>query len=63
MVICFTEPWKDGYRGTDDVKLELEISDDILERMNRTMELIGFKDGEELTMSALLRFLDRLEFV
>ena len=43
------------------MKLELEISDDILERMNRTVELIGFKDGEELAISALLRFLDRLE--
>jgi len=44
------------------MKLELEISDDILERVNRTVELIGFKDGEELAISALLRFLDRLEF-
>jgi len=42
-------------------KLELEISDDILERMNRTVALIGFKDREELTISALLRLLDRLE--
>ena len=63
MVICFTEPWKDGYRGTDDVKLEIEVSEEILERMNLTMELIGFKDMEELVISALLRFLDRLEFV
>ncbi len=44
------------------MKLELEISDEILERMNRMVELIGFKDGEELVISALLRFLDRLEF-
>ena len=43
------------------MRLELEISDEILERMNRTVELIGFKDGEELAISALLRFLDRLE--
>ncbi len=45
------------------MRLELEISDEILERMNRTVELIGFKDGEELVISALLRFLDRFEFV
>ena len=43
------------------MRLELEISDEILERMNRTVELIGFKDREELTISALLRLLDRLE--
>ena len=45
------------------MRLELEISDEILERMNRTVELIGFKDGEELVISALLRYLDRLELV
>ena len=43
------------------MRLELEISDEILERMNRTVELIGFKDGEELAISALLRYLDRLK--
>ena len=43
------------------MKLELEISDEILKRMNRTVELIGFKDEEELAISALLRFLDRVE--
>ena len=45
------------------MKLELEISDEILERINRMVELIGFKDREELAISALLRYLDRLELV
>ena len=45
------------------MKLEIEISDNLIDKMERTVELVGFRDREELVISAIMRLLDRLEVI
>ena len=44
-------------------KMEFELPRDLLERLDRMVELIGFKDRKELVTSSVRRFLDRFETI
>ena len=39
-------------------KMDFETPSDLLEKMDRMVELIGFKDRKELVTSSVRRFLD-----
>lgn len=43
--------------------MELELLSDLLEKIDRMVEFIGFNDRKELIKSSILRFLDRFETI
>ena len=43
--------------------MELELPSDLLEKMDRMVDLIGFKDRKELVTSSIRRFLDRFKTI
>ncbi len=43
--------------------MEFERSSDLLEKIDRMVELIGFKDRKGLIVSSIRRFLDRFEII
>jgi len=45
------------------MNMEFELPSDLLERIDRMVELIGFNDRKELITSSVRRFLDRFETI
>lgn len=43
--------------------MELELPSDLLEKIDKMVELIGFKDRKELVASSIRRFVDRFETI